>query len=105
MIRGNSLMHRPRIVEGRLSASGKTISCREQNGVKPDGEPRFRRHRFDAERILSGGVECRKGASFRLYTKERMQRAQRANQSHDWVQRVQEAGELPEPTHSLPGGR
>jgi len=91
----NGLMHNPTIVEGETSSTGKTISVEHMSG---------KTYRLDTEKILSGGAEFRKGAYYKLYTKEEMRSSQKANLARGPVagaNEVSENDDLPEPTHSI----
>jgi len=90
----NGLMHNPTIVEGETSSTGKTISVEHMSG---------KTYRLDTEKILSGDAEFRKGAYYKLYTKEEMRSSQKANLARGPVcgaNEVTDAEDLPEQTHS-----
>jgi hypothetical protein len=89
----NGLMHSPTIVEGETSSTGKTIAVEHMSGAT---------YRLDTEKILSGNPEFRKGAYYKLYTKEEFRSSQNANLAPGPVagaNEVTDADELPDPTH------
>lgn len=89
----NGLMHSPTIVEGETSSTGKTIAVEHSSG---------KTYRLDTETILSGNPEFRKGAYYKLYTREEMRSSQSANLARGPVVGANEVtgeDDLPEPTH------
>lgn len=89
----NGLMHSPRIVEGKTSSTGKTISVEKDLGHKT------KTYRLDTETILSGRAEFRKGAYYELYTKDEFRSSQKANLARGPVagaNEVTDADDLPE---------
>jgi hypothetical protein len=94
----NRLMHSPRIVEGKTSSTGKTIS------VEKDLGHRSKTYRLDTETILNGRPEIRKGAYYELYTKEDFLSTQRGNLARGPVagaNEVTDADELPEQNEAV----
>lgn len=88
------VMHTPRIIEGKTSSTGKTISVeRDDRGTGV---------RLDAKTIFNGDGEYRDATSFELYTPETMKRRQQANHApgpQAGCNEVNALGELPDPTH------
>jgi hypothetical protein len=95
------VIHKPDIVEGELSSTGKTISV-----TVPRGSNATTTYRLDAEKILSGDLEVRDATTFEIYTRERYRTAQRSNKQpgpRAGTDRVSDADELPPATHRPPG--
>lgn len=87
------LMHTPRIVTGKVSGSGKTISVELEGGDS---------YRLDTEKIMSGSGDYRDSRYFELYTYENMEKNQRANRApgpQAGTDGVSDREDLPEPTH------
>lgn len=95
LIKGISgVFHTPKIVEGRTSRSGKTISLELEDG---------RSYRLDTEKILTGGLEVRRATTFELYRPEAFIQRKKANQDPANFRNMDaddlKASNLPEPTH------
>ncbi|WP_135823003.1 hypothetical protein [Halostella litorea] len=89
------VMHTPAIVEGETSSTGKTLTA------SPESEDTT--HRIDTAAILAGETEIRGFRTYKLYTPERYQSAQRANHApgpQAGANGVTDAADLPEPTHT-----
>lgn len=93
------LAHSPEIIEGQLSSTGKTVSVT----LHPDSPGITESYRLNTEKLLDGETIFRDGRYFELYSKEGHRSQQRANHNPGPVagaNKVNDADELPEPTHS-----
>lgn len=96
LVRGiTRVMHTPRIVEGCVSGSGKSIMVEEKHGS--------RSVRLEASKIFAGDTEFRNSNYYEIYTPERLQKNQRANYAPGPVTGADEISnteDLPVPTHA-----
>lgn len=91
------VIHTPKIVEGKTSSTGKTITV-----TVPKGSNQEETYRLDTETIFAGDPEFRESRSFEIYTPERLRRKQRANHApgpQAGADEVSDPDALPPATH------